>query len=211
MGAQISVLRQMAATLLNFDKRVARLETLEATGNGGGAGDLFLIETIIIPAGPGGPIQFDTIPANAKHLFYTGFLNGNGSNMGCIINAGATATDLSNLMNATCGFGGGGTTFGNVRMGMSFSSSGVGAPTDVASGLWGFIANCNAASSQHLSTCAWSGAFVRDDFSHELHFGRGGGNWDRNAPITQINFFHDGAGGNTWFEPSTISLYGLTG
>ena len=204
---------ELAYRMLDLDKRVSRLETLEAPGGGGGgSGDLFLIETIEITDVAGGAIQFDTIPATAKHLFYTGFMLGNGTNMYMIINGGATATDLSNLGNFTCGFGGGATTINNVRMGFSQSQSSVGVPTDVFSAIWGWIPNPLGDLDQHLGTMSWSGALQRDDLiSQNLWNSRGGGNWDRDCPITQINVGHDGAGGNTWEQGTLFSLYGLTG
>lgn len=200
---------ELAFRMLDLDKRVSRLETLEAPGGGGGSGDLFLIETVAIDEGDEGTITFLTIPDTAIHLLYVGWLLGSGTNMYCIINGSATATDLSDLGNFTCTFGGGVTTIGNLRMGVCASDAGVGAPSDILSGIWGFIPN--ALGSKHLGTAAMSGVFERDDFVHTFHNGRGGGNWDSAGPIARIDFGHDGGATTIWQGPSMMSLYGLVG
>jgi len=203
----MTIEQQVALYLDHLDRRLSRLETLEATGGGGGGGDLFLIETKTLTVA--GIIQFLNIPSTAKSILYTGNLLGAGSNMAMIINGGATATDLSNLMNMTCSTTSGVTTFGNVRMGVIQSSVGVGAPSDVFSAIFGLIPDAQEATN-HTGTMAWSGVFTRDDFVHDLRQGRGGGNWDKSGPITQIDIVHDGAGAAQWQAGSIFTLYGLT-
>ncbi len=198
--------QQVALYLDHLDRRVSRLETLEASGGGGG-GDLFLIETKTLTVQ--GIIQFKDIPDTAKSILYTGNLLGGGTNMGMIINGSASAIDLSNLMNATCTLTVGATTLGNVRMGVCQDGAGVGIPVDVFSVIFGFIPDIQEGTN-YTGTSAWSGMFERDDFSHRLHQGRGGGNWAKTGPITQIDIIHDGPGGTLWEAGSRFSLYGLT-
>ena len=202
----MTIEQQVALYLSHLDRRVSRLETLEASGGGNGGGDLFLIETKTLTAQ--GIIQFLNIPSTAKSIFYTGFLLGNGTNMGMIINGAATVTDLSNLLNRICTAGGCATTFGNVRIGASQSMSQAGLPADVFSAIWGWIPDIQDATN-HPGTAAWSGMFYRDDHVHGLWQARGGGNWDKPGPITQIDIFHDGPAGNFWEAGSRFSLYGL--
>jgi hypothetical protein len=168
-----------------------------------------LIETVTLDVQ--GKIQILNIPATAKHLFYTGFVLGNGNNCSIIMNGSAHANDLSALSTFPCGgLAVTGTFVGNlVPLGMA-SFSGTGVPTDSFCALWGWIPDIQDASNKTGAT-GWAGIFARDDLiSHYLTDYRGGGNWDSATPITQIDLFHSGAGGADFEVGSVFSLYGLT-
>jgi hypothetical protein len=204
----MTIEQQVAYYLDHLDRRVSRLETLEAAGGGGG-GDLFLIETVNLTVQ--GNIQITNIPSTAKHLFYTGFVRGNGQNCAIIMNGAAHALDLTNLATYPCVSFAGQATFINnlvVLGGISFSA--VGTPDDSFASLWGWIPDIQDTSNK-TGACGWTGAFLRDDvIQHNLADYRGGGNWDSAAAITQIDLFHSGAGGALFEAGSRFTLYGLT-
>lgn len=204
----MTIEQQVALYLDNLDRRVARLETLEAAGGGGGGGgDLFLIETVNLTAQ--GKIQIKNIPSTAKHLFFSGFVLGNANNCAIIMNGATHGNDMSALSGFPCnGFGGMATYVGNlVPLGMqAFSSAGV--PVGSFAALWGWIPDIQDTSNK-TGACGWTGVFNRDDaISHYLTDYRGGGNWDAAAAITQIDLFH--GTGATFEAGSRFSLYGLT-
>lgn len=204
----MAIEHEIAAYLISLDDRVSRLETLEQqAGGGGGGGDLFLIETVG-PLTVNGIIQISGIPATAKGLFYTGFVRSlNGTSLALVINTATTATDLSSLLIASCAGGATGlTTFGNVRMGLAPSNAGIGIPADIFSALMGWVPDIQDTTNK-TGTIARSGYFSRDDFVHNVSVGRGGGNWDKAAAITQVDLVHDG--GNIFVIGSVFSLYGI--